>query len=48
MNKQHGKRATMTSKRRKTKIHVDSLRTILKKVLNWKMPGHDGIYGYWF
>ena len=31
----------------KTKIH-DSYRAALKKVLNWKTLGHDGIHGYWF
>ena len=32
----------------KVKIHVDSLRTKLKKIPNWKTPGHDGIHGFWF
>ena len=27
----------------KVKIHVDSLRATLKKVLNWKSPGYDDI-----
>ena len=30
------------------KIHLNSLRATLQKVPNWKMPGHDGIYQYWF
>ena len=34
--------------RLKAKIHPDSLRTTLKKVPNWKTPGHDSINGYWF
>ena len=28
-------------------IHVDLLRTTLKRISNWKAPGHDGIYGFW-
>ena len=29
-------------------IHVDLLRTTLKRISNWKAPGHDGIHGFWF
>ena len=29
------------------KILLDSLRATLKKVLNGKTPGHDGIHGFW-
>ena len=29
-------------------IHVDLLRTTLKRVSNWKASGHDGIYDFWF
>ena len=29
-------------------INLESLRTILKKVPNWKPPSHDGIHGFWF
>ena len=32
----------------KAKIHIDSLRAILQKVLKWKTSGLDGIHGYWF
>ena len=32
----------------KTKIHIELLRATLEKVSNWKTPGPDGIYGYWF
>ena len=32
----------------KTEIHTDFLKTTLKKVSNWKTPGHDGIHGFWF
>ena len=31
----------------KAKIHLDSLRATPKKVLNSKMPGHNGIHGHW-
>ena len=30
----------------KAKIHHESLRATLKKVPNWKTPGHDGIHGH--
>ena len=29
-------------------IHDDLLKTTLKRILNWKAPGHDGIHGFWF
>ena len=32
----------------KAKKHVDQLKATFKKVLNWKTPGHDGMYEYWF
>ena len=28
-------------------IYNGSLRATLKKVLNWKTPGHDGIHRFW-
>ena len=28
-----------------SETHTDLLKTTLKKVSNWKTPGHDGIYG---
>ena len=30
-----------------TEIHTDLLKTTLKKVSNWKTPGHYGIHGSW-
>ena len=30
------------------KIHIDLLKTTLKRISNWKAPGHDGIHGFWF
>ena len=32
----------------KAEMHTDLLKTTLKKISNWKTPGHDGIHGYWF
>ena len=32
----------------KAEIHTDLLKRALKKVSNWKTPGHDGIKGFWF
>ena len=32
----------------KAETHTDLLKTTLKKVSNWKTPGHDGIHGFWF
>ena len=32
----------------KGEIHTDLLKTTIKKVSNWKTPGHDGIRGFWF
>ena len=29
-------------------IHIDLLKTTLKKISNWKTPDHDGIHGFWF
>ena len=31
-----------------TEIHIDLLKTTLKRISNWKTPGHDGIRGFWF
>ena len=30
----------------KAEIHTDLLKMTLKKILNWKTPGHDGIHGF--
>ena len=32
----------------KAEIHIDLHKTTLKKVSNWKTPGHDGIHVFWF
>ena len=32
----------------KAEIHIELLKKTLKKILNWKTPGHDGIHGFWF
>ena len=32
----------------KAEIHIELLKKILKKISNWKTPGHDGIHGFWF
>ena len=29
-------------------IHIELLKKTLKKISNWKTPGHDGIHGFWF
>ena len=29
-------------------IHIDLHKTTLKRISNWKAPGHDGIHGFWF
>ena len=48
MDKQHKKRIKGLEQGRKEKIHLDSLGATVKKVPNWKTPGHDGIHRYWF
>ena len=32
----------------KIKIHLNSCRTRLKKVPNWKTPGHNSMHEFWF
>ena len=32
----------------KVEIHIDLIKTTLKKISNWKTPGHDGMHGFWF
>ena len=32
----------------KMEIHIDLLKTTLKRISNWKAPGHDGIHGFSF
>ena len=46
MDKPYHKRSRRI--RRRAEIHTDLLKTTLKKVSNWKTPGHDGIHGLWF
>ena len=29
-------------------IHIDLLKTTLKRISNWKAQSHDGIHGFWF
>ena len=29
-------------------IHPERLKATLKKMANWKTPGFDDIYGFWF
>ena len=30
------------------RINIDLLKTTLKRIWNWKTPGHDGIHSFWF
>ena len=32
----------------KVEIHIELLKKTLKKISNWKTPGHDGIHRFWF
>ena len=32
----------------KVEIHSKLLKKTLKKISNWKTPGHDGKHGFWF
>ena len=32
----------------KAEINIELLKKILKRISNWKTPGHDGIHGFWF
>ena len=32
----------------KGEIHIELLKKTLKKISNWKTPGHDRIHGFWF
>ena len=42
MDKRYDKRT------RGTRERPQLLKTTLKKISNWKTPGHDGIHGFWF
>ena len=30
----------------KTEIHIDLLKTVVKRISNWKAPGHVGIHSF--
>ena len=32
----------------KSETHVDFLKSTLKRIPNWKIPGHNRMYGFWF
>ena len=32
----------------KAEIHIDLLKMTLKRIPNWKTPGHDRMHGFWF
>ena len=32
----------------KTEIYFDLLKITLKRISNWKAPGHEGIHSFWF
>ena len=32
----------------KAEINIELLKNTLKKISNWKTPGHDGIHEFWF
>ena len=32
----------------KVEIHIELLEKTLRTISNWKIPGHDGIHGFWF
>ncbi len=48
MDKRYDKRTRRTRRRSKAEIHIELLKKTLKKISNWKTPGHDGIHGFWF
>ena len=48
MDKQYYKKLDGLEEGPKTEIHIDLLKTTLKRLSNWKTPGHDGIHGFWF
>ena len=43
-----GKELEGLDKGPKAKIHLESFKATLRKVPNWKTPGHDVIHGLWF
>ena len=45
MDKQYFKRTKEEGP--KTEIHINLLKTTLKRISNWKTPGHDGKRGFW-
>ena len=48
MDKPYHKRTRTFEEGPKSEIHTELLKTTLKKVSNWKTPGHDGIHGFCF
>ena len=48
MDKQYQKRTTGAWRRPKREIHINLLKTTLKRISKWKAPGHDRIHGFWF
>ena len=57
-NKEHNRKAKWINNMKKelqsleespeADINLNKLRATPKKVLNWKIPSHDGIHGFWF
>ena len=51
MDKQYDKRTRKTRRSPEsgnTHRTIEQLKKTLKKISNWKTPGHDGIHGFWF
>ena len=43
-----GKEYQILEEGSKEEIHRDSLRATVNEIPDWKIPGHDGIHGFWF
>ena len=48
MDKQHEKKLERLEEESEAKMHIDSLRTTLKRISNWKTSCYDGIRRFWF
>ena len=51
MDKQYDKRIRRAQRRpesRNTHQFTQNDTKKLKKISNWKTPGHDGVHGFWF
>ena len=48
MDKRHDKRTRRTRERPQSGNTYRTTQKTLKKISNWKRPGHDGIHGFWF